>query len=75
MFSFWDRLFGAYSRPSPEREATHGLRQLAADSGQTVAGMMLTPFARTRFDAALMRYPLGIATRGQEADSDRGYCL
>ena len=43
VFSFWDRLFGTYRRPSPQREATYGLRQLAADSWQTVAGMMLTP--------------------------------
>jgi sterol desaturase/sphingolipid hydroxylase (fatty acid hydroxylase superfamily) len=43
VFSFWDRLFGTYVPPDPARAPTYGLRSLAADSWQTVAGMMLTP--------------------------------
>jgi sterol desaturase/sphingolipid hydroxylase (fatty acid hydroxylase superfamily) len=43
VFSFWDRLFGTYVRPGEAGERSYGLRALAAESWQTVAGMVLTP--------------------------------
>jgi sterol desaturase/sphingolipid hydroxylase (fatty acid hydroxylase superfamily) len=43
VFSFWDRLFGTYLRRDPGRVPTYGLRRLAADSWQTLSGMVLTP--------------------------------
>ena len=43
VFSFWDRWFGTYTQPDPARVPSYGLRKLAAEPWQTVAGMMLTP--------------------------------
>ena len=43
VFSFWDRLFGTYVRPEAARAPVYGLRGLASESWQTVAGMVLTP--------------------------------
>jgi sterol desaturase/sphingolipid hydroxylase (fatty acid hydroxylase superfamily) len=51
VFSFWDRWFGTYTPPSGARGRTFGLRALAADSWQTVAGMMLTPIRARRLGA------------------------
>jgi len=48
VFSFWDRWFGTYIAPDPGRVPLYGLRQLAADSWQTVLGMMLTPIRARR---------------------------
>jgi sterol desaturase/sphingolipid hydroxylase (fatty acid hydroxylase superfamily) len=43
VFSFWDRIFGTYMAPSPGRGRSFGLHALAADTWQTVTGMLLTP--------------------------------
>ena len=51
VFSFWDRWFGTYVAPDPARVPSYGLRKLAADSWQTVAGMMLTPIRARRLGA------------------------
>jgi sterol desaturase/sphingolipid hydroxylase (fatty acid hydroxylase superfamily) len=48
VFSFWDRWFGTYTPPAAARARAFGLRALAADSWQTVAGMMLTPIRARR---------------------------
>lgn len=50
-FSFWDRWFGTYTAPDPSRGRSFGLRALAADSWQSVAGMMLTPLRARRLGA------------------------
>ncbi len=48
VFSFWDRLFGTYLRPSGPRPAAFGLAKLTADRWQTVAGMLSTPLRARR---------------------------
>ena len=44
MFTVWDRLFGTYAEPSSDAPPEYGLRKLADERWQTVAGMLLTPF-------------------------------
>lgn len=44
MFSFWDRLFGTYAEPAAPAPPAYGLRKLAGERWQTVAGALLTPF-------------------------------
>lgn len=51
VFSFWDRWFGTYTAPDPSRGRSFGLRALAAESWQSVAGMMLTPLRARRLGA------------------------
>jgi sterol desaturase/sphingolipid hydroxylase (fatty acid hydroxylase superfamily) len=51
IFSFWDRLFGTYRAPEPERALRCGLRALSAASWQTVSGMLLTPWRARRIRA------------------------
>jgi sterol desaturase/sphingolipid hydroxylase (fatty acid hydroxylase superfamily) len=49
LLSVWDRLFGTYVPPAGERPARYGLDSLAADSWQSVGGMLLTPLRARRF--------------------------
>jgi sterol desaturase/sphingolipid hydroxylase (fatty acid hydroxylase superfamily) len=50
VFSFWDRWFGTYRPPEPERGRSFGLRSLAGESWQTVAGMVMTPIHARRIE-------------------------
>ena len=43
MFSFWDRLFRTYAEPATPAPPEYGLRKLAGERWQTVAGILLTP--------------------------------
>ena len=43
MFSFWDRLFRTYAEPASPAPPEYGLRKLADERWQTVAGILLTP--------------------------------
>lgn len=42
-FSFWDRIFGTYRAPEATAAPRFGLVNLAAESFQSFAGMLLTP--------------------------------
>lgn len=43
-FSVWDRVFGTYRSPDPQRAPRFGLANLTGDSFQSVAGMLATPW-------------------------------
>jgi sterol desaturase/sphingolipid hydroxylase (fatty acid hydroxylase superfamily) len=43
IFSIWDRLFGSYAAAHDDAPPEYGLRKLAAERYQTLAGVLLTP--------------------------------
>ena len=43
IFSLWDRVFGTYAEPQGDAPPEYGLRKLAGERYQTVAGILLTP--------------------------------
>jgi sterol desaturase/sphingolipid hydroxylase (fatty acid hydroxylase superfamily) len=48
VLTVWDHLFGTYRRAGPVREPRYGLRNLTADSWQSIAGMLLAPIRARR---------------------------
>lgn len=50
LFSFWDRIIGTYTEPSPEGGAVTGLHALHDDRWQTVWGQLATPWRARGFD-------------------------
>lgn len=48
ILSLWDRLFGTYAEPAADAPPEYGLRKLASDRWQTVAGMLATPWTARR---------------------------
>lgn len=51
--TIWDRIFGTYAEPAGDAPAVYGLRRLAGERWQTIAGMLATPLAARRIDGPL----------------------
>lgn len=48
IFSVWDRLFGTYRAPDPDRHSGYGLHALEGSRWQGIGGLLLTPWRARR---------------------------
>jgi sterol desaturase/sphingolipid hydroxylase (fatty acid hydroxylase superfamily) len=53
LLSVWDRLFGTYAEPAGEAPPEYGLRRLADERHQTLAGLVATPWRARRLATPL----------------------
>jgi sterol desaturase/sphingolipid hydroxylase (fatty acid hydroxylase superfamily) len=53
IFSVWDRMLGTYAEPVGDAPPSYGLRKLAGDRWQTLAGMLGTPLTARRLPGPL----------------------
>lgn len=53
LLSVWDRWFGTWIEPTGDGPPAYGLRKLAGDRWQTLAGMLATPLAARRVPGPL----------------------